>query len=48
MKQMLTAGIIALGIHGLLLCLNFNWPETLSLERPKSQCFEHDVDVITR
>ena len=37
MKQILTAGVIALGIHGLLLCLNFKWPESLSLERPKSR-----------
>jgi len=37
MKQILTAGVIALGIHGLLLCLNFKWSESLSLERPKSQ-----------
>jgi protein TonB len=37
MKQILTAGVIALGIHGLLLCLNFKWPGRLSLERPKSR-----------
>ena len=37
MKQILTAGVIALGIHGLLLCLNFKWSESLSLERPKSR-----------
>ena len=37
MKQILTAGVIALGIHGLLLCLNFKRPENLSLERPKSR-----------
>ena len=37
MKQILTAGVIALGIHGLLLCLNFKWPESLFLERPKSR-----------
>jgi len=37
MKQILTAGVIALGIHGLLLCLNFKWPENLSLERPRSR-----------
>jgi protein TonB len=37
MKQILTAGVIALGIHGLLLCLNFKRPESLSLERPKSR-----------
>jgi len=37
MKQILTAGVIALGIHGLLLCLNFKWHESLSLERPKSR-----------
>jgi protein TonB len=37
MKQILAAGVIALGIHGLLLCLNFKWPEGLSLERPKSR-----------
>jgi len=37
MKQIVTAGVIALGIHGLLLCLNFKWPESLSFERPKSR-----------
>jgi len=37
MKQILTAGVIALGIHGLLLFLNFKWPESLFLERPKSR-----------
>ena len=37
MKQILTAGVIALGIHGFLLCLNFKRPESLSLERPKSR-----------
>ena len=36
MKQILAAGVIALGIHGLLLCLNFKWSESLSFERPKS------------
>lgn len=36
MKQILTAGVIALGIHGFLLCLNFKWSESLSFERPKS------------
>jgi len=37
MKQILTAGVIALGIHGLLFCFNFKWHESLSLERPKSR-----------
>ena len=37
MKQILTAAVIALGIHGLLLCLNFKWHESRSLERPKSR-----------
>ncbi len=37
MKQILTAGLIALGIHGLLLCMDFKWPESLSIERPKSR-----------
>jgi len=37
MKQILIAAVIALGIHGFLLCLNFKWPESLSLERPKSR-----------
>ena len=35
MKQILTAGVLALGIHGLLFGLNFNWHGTISLERPK-------------
>ena len=26
-----------MGIHALLLCLNFKWTESLSLERPKSR-----------
>ena len=37
MKQILTAAVIALGIHGFLLCLNFKRSESLSLERPKSR-----------
>ena len=46
MKQILTAGVIALGIHGLLLCLNFKWSESLSLERPKSQVLNMTLTTI--
>ena len=34
MKPILTAGILALGIHGLLFSLDFNWPGRPSLEHP--------------
>ena len=37
MKQLLTAGVIALGIHCLLLIMDFKWPESRSFERPKSR-----------
>ncbi len=36
MKQMLTAGVLALGIHGLLFGMNFKWSGRISLDRPKS------------
>lgn len=35
MKQLLTALLLALGIHGLLLGMNFQWPEKISLDRSK-------------
>jgi protein TonB len=34
MKSILAAGVLALGIHGLLFCLDFNWPGRPSLENP--------------
>jgi periplasmic protein TonB len=34
MKPILAAGVLALGIHGLLFCLDFNWPGRTSLENP--------------
>lgn len=34
MKQILTAGVLALMIHGLFFCLDFNWPGRPSLENP--------------
>jgi len=34
MKSILTAGVLALGIHGLLFCLDFNWPGRPSFENP--------------
>lgn len=37
MKPLLTAGVIALGIHCLLLIMDFKWPESRSFERPKSR-----------
>jgi len=37
MKQLLTAGVIALAVHGLLFGMNFKWPGRISLERPKSK-----------
>ena len=37
MKQILTAGVLALGIHGLLFGINFKWPERISLDRSKSR-----------
>lgn len=35
MKQILTAGVLAIGIHGLLLGMNFKWPGNIILDRPK-------------
>jgi protein TonB len=35
MKQILTAGVLALGIHGLLFGMNFKWPKRISLDRSK-------------
>ena len=35
MKQILTAGVLALGIHGLIFGINFKWPERISLDRSK-------------
>ena len=35
MKQFLTAGVLALGIHGLLFGLNFKWSGKISLDRSK-------------
>lgn len=36
MKRILTAGVLAIGIHGLLLGMNFNLPGSISVDRPKS------------
>jgi protein TonB len=35
MKQLLTAGFLAIGIHGLLLGINFKWSKNVILNEPK-------------
>jgi periplasmic protein TonB len=37
MKQLLIAGVLALGIHGFFLGLDVKWPGKISFERSKSQ-----------
>ena len=46
MKQILTAGVLALGIHGLLLGMNFKWPGRISLDRPKPRALNMTLTSI--
>ncbi|MFZ0484869.1 MAG: energy transducer TonB [Desulfobacterales bacterium] len=46
MKQLLTAMVLALIIHGLLLGMNFNWPGRIFLDRPKPQAFKMTLTSI--
>ena len=46
MKQILTAGILAIGIHGLLLCMNFKWSGNIILDKPKSRTLNMTLTAI--
>jgi periplasmic protein TonB len=46
MKQLLTAMVLALIIHGLLLGMNFKWPGRIFLDRPKPQAFKMTLTSI--
>lgn len=46
MKQILTAGVIALGIHGLLFGMNFRWPGRISLDRSKPRALNMTLTSI--
>ena len=46
MKQLLTAGFLAIGIHGLLLCMNFKWSGNIILDKPKSHALNMTLTAI--
>ncbi len=46
MKQILTAGILALGIHGLLLGITFKFPGRISMNRPKPRALNMTLTSI--
>ena len=46
MKQLLTAGFLAIGIHGLLLCMNFKWSGNIILDKPKSRTLNMTLTAI--
>jgi len=46
MKQLLTAMVLALIIHGLLLGMNFKWPGRIFLDRPKPQALNMTLTSI--
>jgi protein TonB len=46
MKQLLTAGFIAIGIHGLLLGINFKWTKNVILNKPKPQALNMTLTAI--
>jgi periplasmic protein TonB len=46
MKQILTAGILAIGIHGLLLCMNFKWSGNIILDKPKPRTLNMTLTAI--
>ena len=46
MKQLLTAMVLALIIHGLLLGMNLKWPGRIFLERPKPQALNMTLTSI--
>jgi protein TonB len=47
MKQILTAGILAIGIHGLLLCMNFKWSGNIILDKPKPHALTMTLTAIS-
>lgn len=46
MKQLLTAGVLAIGIHGLLLGINFKWSENVMLDRPNPHSLNMTLTAI--
>jgi len=46
MKQLLTAMVLALIIHGLLFGMNFKWPGRIFLDRPKPQALNMTLTSI--
>jgi periplasmic protein TonB len=46
MKQMLLAGVLALGIHGLLFSFDFNWSGSLSLNRSEPRALDMTLSSI--
>lgn len=46
MKQLLTAGVLALGMHGLLLGINFQWSGKISLDKPKPRALNMTLTSI--
>ena len=46
MKQLLTAGFLAIGIHGLLLCMNFEWTRSIILDRPEPHALNMSLIAI--
>jgi TonB family protein len=47
MKSIITAGVLALGIHGLLFCFHFNWPVRPSFENPVPLALNITLTLIT-
>ena len=46
MKHLLTAGFLAIGIHGLLLCMNFKWSGNIILDKPKPHALNMSLTAI--
>ena len=46
MKHLLTAGFLAIGIHGLLLCMNFKWSGNIILDKPKPHALNMSLIAI--
>jgi len=46
MKQLLTAGFLAIGIHGLLLCMNFKGSGNIILDKPKPHALNMTLTAI--
>jgi len=46
MKQILTAGFLAIGIHGLLLCMNIKWFGNIVRDKPKPHALNMTLTAI--